>query len=113
MLTIDSLRAFGANVDEGLGRCMKNEAFYLRMVGMAIKDPNYERLEKTVEENDLQGAFEAAHALKGVLANLAITPLLTPVSELTEQLRTRTPGDYRPQVQEILAKYEELRALAE
>ncbi len=113
MLTIESLRAFGANVDEGISRCMGNGAFYLRMVGMALKDGNFEALAKTVEENDLQGAFEAAHALKGVLANLSLTPILEPVSELTELLRARTPGDYRPQVQAILAKREELRALAE
>ena len=32
MLTIEKLRTFGADVDEGLARCMNNEGFYLRMV---------------------------------------------------------------------------------
>ena len=32
MLTIDSLRRFGANTEEGLSRCMDNEDFYLRLV---------------------------------------------------------------------------------
>ena len=35
-MTIDSLKAFGANTAEGLARCMNNEAFYLRMVGMVF-----------------------------------------------------------------------------
>ena len=35
MLTIEKLKAYGANVDEGLSRCMNNETFYLRLVNMA------------------------------------------------------------------------------
>ena len=31
MLTIEKLQNYGADVDEGLNRCMKNEAFYLRL----------------------------------------------------------------------------------
>ena len=37
MLTIDSLRTYGANVEEGLGRCMNKEPFYLKVVSM-VKD---------------------------------------------------------------------------
>jgi len=111
MLTIESLRGFGANVDEGLARCMKNESFYLRMVKMACADGNFEKLSQAVEENDLQAAFEAAHALKGVLANLALTPIAAPVSALTELLRAKTPGDYREDVRNILALRDELKAL--
>ena len=95
MLTLDALRAYGANVDEGLGRCMNNEAFYLRMVGLALQDDGYALLGKALAENDLKSAFEAAHRIKGVVANLALTPILTPVSELTELLRHETPGDYQ------------------
>ena len=111
MLTIESLRSFGAKVNEGLGRCMNNESFYLRMVRMAVADGNFEKLEKAIAENDLAAGLEAAHALKGVLANLALTPLTEPVSELTERLRVRSPGDYRGNVREILALRDELAAL--
>ena len=86
MLTIDALRAWGANVDEGLTRCCGNEAFYLRLAGMAAQDGNFARLEEALGAEDYSAAFEAAHALKGVLANLALTPWLAPVSEMTELL---------------------------
>ena len=36
MMTIDSLREFGADVDTGLARCLGKEDFYLRMVGLAL-----------------------------------------------------------------------------
>ena len=108
MLTIDELRKFGANVEEGLGRMMNNEGFYLRMVGMGIDDKNYQRLENAIAENDLNAAFEAAHALKGVLGNLSLTPMTQIASEMTELLRNQTQMDYRPLLQELLAKREEL-----
>ena len=38
MITIDGLNALGAHTKEGLERCLNNEAFYLRMVGMALAD---------------------------------------------------------------------------
>ena len=93
MLTIDALRAWGANVDEGLTRCCGNEAFYLRLAGMAAQDGNFARLEEALVAEDYSAAFEAAHALKGVLANLALTPWLAPVSEMTELLRGRQKAD--------------------
>ena len=94
MLTIDTLKAYGANVQEGLGRCMNNEAFYLRLVKMAAGDANFDKLDSALVAGDLTGAFEAAHALKGMLGNLSLTPVLTPVAEVTEVLRARTDTDY-------------------
>ena len=49
MLTIETLRRLGANTQEGLGRCMNNEAFYLRLVNMALDEPNYGKLEEAVK----------------------------------------------------------------
>ena len=44
MLTVDALRQIGVNTKEGLGRCLNNEAFYLRLVNMALDDAAFERL---------------------------------------------------------------------
>lgn len=112
MLTVDSLKAFGANTEEGLGRCMNNEAFYLRLVGMALQDGNYEALRTSLEAGDLKAAFEAAHSLKGVLANLALTPLLAPVNEMTELLRASTETDYSPYLEEMFKQKAALDAMA-
>ena len=87
MLTIDSLKAYGANTDDGLKRCMYNEAFYLRVVDMALADKNFDALEAAVKSEDAHAAFEAAHALKGSIGNVALTPLYEPICELTEFLR--------------------------
>lgn len=113
MLTIDALREYGANVEDGLSRCLGKEDFYLKLVNMAIKDPGFENLKSAVEVGNLDAAFDAAHALKGVLGNLALTPLFTPASEMTELLRARTQMDYSSYVETILAERDKLTALAE
>lgn len=108
MLTIDTLKAFGANTDEGMGRCLNNEAFYLRLVKMIPRDKNFSRLYDCIDSNDLGGAFEAAHALKGALGNLSLTPIYNKAVELTEYLRNRTQMDYAPLVAEIKALQDRL-----
>ena len=110
MLTVEQLRTWGANVDEALVRCLNNEAFYLKLTDKAIRDPNFERLAEALSAGNLDKAFESAHALKGITANLALTPILQPVEKITELLRARTETDYTPLVEEIL---EQRRRLAE
>lgn len=111
MLTVDALKELGANTEEGLERCMNMDAFYLRMVGMGLQDAGFEKLKTGVENGDLDAAFEAAHALKGVMGNLALTPITEPVSEITELLRSRTQMDYGPLVDRILSERDKFAAL--
>ena len=94
MITVDALRAFGANTEEGLGRCLNNETFYLRLVGMALDDANFAKLED-------------------VLGNLGLTPLFEPDSELTELLRSGADADYPALVADLLARLKTLTALRE
>ena len=98
-MTIDDLVAFGANTSEGMKRCLNKEDFYLRMVKkvpadsnfqnlwMALNkenvkkvpaDSNFQKLFDAIKTGDLNTAFEASHALKGVVGNLALSPLFTP-----------------------------------
>ncbi len=46
MLTIEKLRAYGADVDEGLARCMNMEDFYIGLVRKALADNKLPLLEK-------------------------------------------------------------------
>ena len=111
MLTVDALRRWGANTDEGLSRCLNNEAFYLRLVNMALDDAGFEKLSSAIENDDRKAAFEAAHSLKGSLGNLALTPIYAPVVELTELLRGGQDTDYTALLEEILHQRKVLAAL--
>ena len=112
MLTIQALEEYGANVKEGLQRCMGKEDFYLRLVGMALADGGFAKLGEAIEEKDYKKGFEAAHALKGILSNLSLTPILDPVVEITELLRAGTETDYAPLYARIMEQYNKLKQLS-
>ena len=113
MLTIDALKQLGCDTDDGLSRCMGNEAFYFKLIGKVIDDKNFQMLEDAVASKDLDKAFDAAHSLKGVLGNLALTPVYQPVYEITELLRERKDMDYSEYLKTISEKRKELAALME
>lgn len=111
MLTLDALKQFGADTDDGLSRCMGNEAFYFKLIGKVIDDSNFKILEDAVAAKDLDKAFEAAHSLKGVLGNLALTPIYEPVCEVTELLRAKQDVDYSEYLKKISDKRSVLAGL--
>ena len=115
MLTLDALRAYGANVDEGLARCINNESFYLRMAGMALADGHFDALKAALEAGDAPAAFSAAHALKGALGNVSLTPIYEPVCVLSDTLKGHTdepiPARCQDLAKEIFAQLERARAL--
>lgn len=108
MLSIDVLKNFGADTAEGLSRCLDDEDFYLELIPEAIERERYEKLEKLLHEKNLTAAFEAAHALKGVLGNLALTPIYEPCSEMTEFLRSGTDMDYTELINKVLFERDRL-----
>ena len=112
-MTLDSLAAYGANTAEGLARCMNNESFYLRMVNMVLADPRFDALEKAMEAGDAHAAFEAAHALKGSIGNVSLTPLYEPICALTELLRgaDEIPDAGRPLLRQIADQREKALTL--
>ncbi len=111
MLTTEKLRQLGVNVDDALERLMNNESFYLRLVEKVLDDGNFARLERAVEAGDWHEGFEAAHALKGSVGNLSLTPLYTTICELTELLRPGLPVDARELIKRMRLERERLLAL--
>ena len=90
MITIEKLREFGADVDDGLSRCLNKAELYLNLVSKLTEDKTLYLLEQQLVRKEFDGAFETAHSLKGVYANLSLTPLTGPVTDITELLRKRT-----------------------
>ena len=101
MLTIDELKNLGADTEEGLGRCFGNEELYMKLIKMVPADANFDGLKEALANGDLKKGFEHAHALKGVLANLSLTPMYEKASEITELLRAETEMDYQPLLDEL------------
>ena len=111
MITVDKLNTFGANTAEGLARCFGNEALYLKLVATIPGEGNFDKLKDSIAAKDKKNAFDAAHALKGVLGNLSLTPIYTPIVEITELLRSESDMDYKSLLDTILEKKDELGKL--
>ena len=111
MLTIETLNEFGVNTKEGLTRCMNNEKFYFKMIKMGLASDQFDKLGESLAAGNLEDAFESAHALKGVLGNLALTPIYNPLAEMTELLRAGKSADYVKMYQPIIELRNKLLAL--
>ncbi|MCR5774658.1 MAG: Hpt domain-containing protein [Lachnospiraceae bacterium] len=112
MITVEALREYGANTEEALVRCMGNAELYTMLVGESLKDVNYEKLKTAIENKDYDEAFSAAHALKGVLTNLSLTPLAEPVTEIVDSVRAHDDRDYSGLITKIDEELSRLKALA-
>ena len=105
MISLETLKGFGANVEEGLIRCMNNEQFYIMLINKVLNDNKIDLLEQQINEKNLDAAFETAHALKGMYANLSLDPITKPVTEITELLRSRSDVDYSALVSEAKTQF--------
>ena len=111
MITVESLKAAGANVEEGLARCLNKEDFYLKMVNMGLTNQNFQLLGPALEAKDFDRAFELCHSLKGVIGNLSLTPLYDLICTLTEMLRSNTDTDCTDIYSQIMTMQKKLLAL--
>lgn len=111
MLTLESLAAYGADIQTGMKRCVNKESLYLRLVKTVPGNDSFEKLRNAVASKDLETAFQAAHGLKGVTANLSLTPLCEPLTEITEHLRKHEDTDYSLLLDEIKQRRTELEEI--
>ena len=111
MITVENLKNYGANTDEGLQRCMNDEMLYLKLVNRFLEQNTFEDLKERIANKDLEGAFHVAHSLKGVLGNLSLTPLYRIIYDMTELLRNRTDTDYSDYINQYEESYSKLIAL--
>lgn len=79
----------GADVDATLRRFMGNEKLYMKFIMKFLEDENYDGIISNLEKCDYDAAFNNAHTLKGVTANLGITPVCAAAGQITELLRNR------------------------
>lgn len=84
---IAALDFAGIRWQELSARFMNQDALMLKMLRLFPQDTSFAQLSSALDAQDAKAAFEAAHSLKGVTANLSIQPLFSLSSEMTEQLR--------------------------
>ena len=108
MITLNKLIDYGADVKNGLMRCMNKEDFYLKLVNKSLNDNRLTDLEQQIRIKDYYSAFETAHTLKGMYSSLSLTPLTVPISKMTELLRNETDTDYTALLEEAKTQFQKL-----
>lgn len=101
---LHELDAWGCDVQVALARMLNDEDFYIECLNDVVGDSCFVQLGIALKEEDTQGAFDAAHTLKGVLVNTGLTPMFIKIEEIVEPLR-------KGQIENLMGKYEELIVL--
>ena len=101
------LESLGVDLEETLERFVDNEELYLRCLGKLIQDKNYNGMFEAISAKDPSAAFDAAHALKGVTANLGLNHLYLEMKEITEVFRAGSLDFDSGNLERIKQDYEE------
>lgn len=85
---LDVLNSWGCDVAGAMERMDNDEDFYLDCLKEVATDPYFEKLKTALITGDKREAFDDAHTLKGVLANVGLTPMYNKIVEIVEPLRS-------------------------
>ena len=86
MLLKECSDTFGGSYESVRQRISKDEVIK-KFVIKFLAESSYDKLRQAIENEDYVGAFNAAHALKGVSQNLSFERLGKSSSDITEYLR--------------------------
>ena len=86
--TFNSLAQMGCEIESALrDTYMDNREFYLKMLAKLPESPLLDQMRDALGRGDASALFSASHALKGLYASLALTPLHAVCSEIVEIAR--------------------------
>ena len=108
MLTIERLRKYGADPDEGIARCFNDKDFYFTMIMKVMEDNSFTNLKYALLNHDFKKSFELANSMKDVFSNLALIPLYEITTELCDLIKNKSKIDYNPILGRLYSKRDEL-----
>ncbi len=84
---IAELADIGVDTETALSRFMGNTNLYTKFLFKFPADDNFAKLKASIDSKDKDGAFMAAHTVKGVAANLGLDPFSKDIEPLVEKFR--------------------------
>ncbi len=96
----------GGDYEDVLGR-LRSEKLVQKFVLKFLNDGSYDLLCKSLEAEDYEEAFRAAHTIKGVCQNLSFTRLYVSSNQLTESLRQGWNPEAEELVKQVKADYKQ------
>lgn len=109
---LDELRSMGCDIDGAMSRFLNKEDFYAKIYKKFLDEKSFGELGKALQERNTDDAFRHSHTLKGVCANMGLTPLYNIVVKIVEPCRA---GEYSDDLlviyDELLKEFEKYKAL--
>lgn len=90
---------------EDVKRRFLTDARIRRFALLFLEDRSMEDLRGAMGKRDCEGAFHAAHTMKGVCLNLGLSGLYRPVEQITELLRSSQFEEAEQLMQEVEEEY--------
>ena len=111
---LNELRSRGCDIDGALVRFLNKEDFYAKLFKKFLKDASIEGLGEALKAKDVDTAFRHAHTLKGLTANMGLTPLYDIVVKIVEPLRAgKLDDNLNPLYDKLMAELKNYKILAE
>lgn len=107
----NALREQGVNVDKALERMKGNAAAYRDFLIEFLTDPDFASLEEAVKAGNVRAAFDYAHGLKGMAANLGLDVVCHKINVLVEILRAEQTEGAAEALGEVMAACGDLTRL--
>ena len=85
---------------------MMNDILIAKMLGKFVSGGSCLQMIELYEQQDYRSLFAAAHSLKGVAGNLALTPLYNLASFITEATRNDDGANLDKEINELKNIYE-------
>lgn len=113
---LEKLKALGCAEDDlnrAKERFLNNDDFYARCFVKYLNDKSFVSLGECLKQKEATGVFEQAHTLKGVTANMGITPIYEEVVIIVEAVRgmDSVPDGIEAHYDKIMKLHEELKAM--
>ena len=103
---LEDLKAMGADVDDAIKRLQGNRDLYISLLHKFPNNASKYNAVIDFQENDWENAFIKAHTMKGVTANLSLTPLYNSYCNVVELLRENKQEEARKAYEELLLQEE-------
>lgn len=87
MKTLQELQKDGIDIDGAMERFMENEEMFRYFLRQLPAEDAYYSMLQALNEKNVEAAFDWAHRLKGITANLALPQLYEELCKIVEILR--------------------------
>lgn len=109
----ERMESAGYDVNGALARFVNNEILFMTFLKKFPTDEHYAAIRPNIDNGNIDEAYKAAHAIKGVAGNLGLTPVFETVNDMLILIKHKdeTP-DFDTKVVELYEIFDKAYAKA-